>query len=133
TVPGTRPSRTVRRAGGRWRSRLAPPPQPATAGRSLLLAPVRVGSAAGRIGDVRECVHRLAVAVIDAVAERQLVTHEEAADSLLLDVHDVVAEATAVREALVVAAEHAQTRDLARGRDRHGQVDTQLVGGRVAR
>src|SRR6185436_12123233 len=56
------------------------------------------------VGEVAEVRH---VVAVDAVAEGHLLALEEAGDCLLLDVDDVVAEPAAVREAAVVAAEHA--------------------------
>src|SRR5947208_9372302 len=80
-------------------------------GLRVLVARVR-GCGVGEVAEVRHVVS------VDAVTEGHLLALEEAGDRLLLDVDDVVAQPAPVREAGVVAAQHAHAADLRRGGDR---------------
>src|SRR5581483_4385449 len=121
--------RSIRMAG-RFGSTEGPPTR---GGPSVPLASVRrllVGEAAVRHAHVREVGESRVGVAVDAVAERDLVSLEEAGDRLLLDVDDVVVQPAPVREPGVVAGEDAHpVLDLRR---RNREVDPQLVGERVA-
>src|SRR6266540_6700584 len=93
----------------------------------------RVVEAAERVGLVRERRQVGDVVRVDAVAERQAVADQDAADYALGDVDHVVLEPSSVRIAGEVAADHAEAVALADGggrRDRQVQAD--LVGRRRA-
>ncbi len=76
-------------------------------------------------GQVRERGQERLVVLVHAVAERHLVVLQEAGHDLQLDVHDVVAEATAVREPGGVAADDPEA-VLGVGR-RHAEVELDRV------
>src|SRR2546425_13236891 len=87
-----------------------------------LLQALRVVVAAERVSLVRERRHQRDVVRVDAVAERQAVPDQGAADSPLGDVDDVVLEPASVRVSGQVAAENAETVALT---DRCGRRDCQ--------
>src|SRR5439155_25199378 len=69
-----------------------------------------------RLHQVRELVRERLVVLVHSVAQRDVVADQRASDDTQLDVGDVVGETTAVREARVVSAEHAEAaRVLRRG------------------
>src|SRR5262249_2685585 len=81
---------------GGWGARAAA--GPAVQSLSVRVRRLRVRVALVWRRHVREVLEHRHVVAVDAVAERHLVPLEEAGDSLLLDVDDVVRQAPAVRE-----------------------------------
>ena len=125
-------------AGGA-RSRRAPPTewpldQLPPAGTGGWAGSIRVDGrgveAAVRSREVRERGQERLVVLVHPVAERHLVALQEPGHDLDLDVHDVVAETAAVREAGEVAADHPEA-VLVRRR-RHAQVELERVDCRRA-